>query len=130
MNFVGKFQLVEKATFLTVGGISGLCYVGLAWALHFFGLSPTMSSAAAYTICLPAAYAGQRRYTFRSNCYHRVAFIRYLATQGIGGVVAASTTFVASSLGGLPTIVAFVCSGAAAAVASYLLQKFWVFDLL
>jgi putative flippase GtrA len=124
---MAKLQLAEKMTFLAVGGMSGVCYVALASAIHFFGLSPVPSSAAAYAICLPFAYAGQRRLTFRSTRSHGVALIRYLVTQGVGGAIAASTTYAASSLVGLPAILAFILSGAAAAVASYLLQKFWVF---
>jgi putative flippase GtrA len=124
---VSKLELREKIAFLVVGGMNGLCYLVSAWVLHFFGLSPTLSSAAAYALCIPPGYLGQRWHTFRSTRPHSIAWIRYLAAQGIGLLVATAATFIASAVLGLPALLAFFLAAVAAASASYLIQKFWVF---
>lgn len=122
-----KLELREKLAFLAVGGMNGVCYVIFAWVLHFFGLSPTLSSATAYSLCIPPGYLGQRWYTFRSVRPHSTAAIRYVAVQGIGLLVATVVTFFASTVLGLPALLAFFLAAVAAASVSYLIQKFWVF---
>jgi putative flippase GtrA len=122
-----RWELREKFTFLVIGGMNGLCYLGFAEALHFLGLSPSVSSTVAYALCIPPGYLGQRRHTFRSTRPHGTAWIRYLVTQLIGLIVATVTTFVASAVLLLPALLAFLLSAIAAASASYVIQKSWVF---
>ena len=120
-------DLREKFTFLIVGGFCASWYIILAWALHFFGLSPTASSAWAYTLCLPLGYFGQRLITFRSARRHSVASVGYFTVQGVALLIVTAVTFVSANVLGHPPIVAFVLAGIAAASASYLMQKNWVF---
>ena len=123
---MSKLALRETLMFLIVGGVNFLGYLFLASVLHTFGVSATMSSAAAYSLCLPSGYFGQRC-TFRSARSHSVASIRYLAAQFFGLTVATATTFIAASVLDSPALLAFFLAGAAAACASYLAQKWWVF---
>ena len=120
-------DLREKFTFLIVGGFCASCYITLAWALHFFQLSPTASSAWAYALCLPLGYLGQRSITFRSERRHGAASLAYFSVQGIALLIVAAVTFVSAELLKHPPTVAFLLAGMAAALASYLMQKYWVF---
>jgi putative flippase GtrA len=124
---MSRLELREKVAFLTVGGMNGLCYLVVAWVLHFLGLSVTLSSAAAYSLCIPPGYLGQRWHTFRSSRPHGIASIRYVAAQGIGLLIATASTFIASAVLGLSALLAFFLAAVAAASATYLIQKFWVF---
>ena len=122
---MSTLDLREKFTFLIVGGFCASWYIILAWALHFFRLSPTASSAWAYTLCLPLGYFGQRLITFRSARRHGVASVAYFTVQGIAVLIVTAVTFVSADV--LPPIVAFLLAGMTAASASYLMQKYWVF---
>jgi putative flippase GtrA len=124
---IDDLSLREKLAFLTVGGLSCLGYLILASALHIFGLSPSVSSTVAYAVCVPPGYLGQRWHTFRSTQPHSVAAVRYVAAQGVGLVVATSATFVSSTVLFFPATLAFLLAAMIAAVATYLIQKFWVF---
>jgi putative flippase GtrA len=119
--------LREKLIFLIVGGLSASCYIFLAEALHSVGLSPTASSASAYALCLPLGYLGHRSFTFRSMRSHRRAGIAYPAVQGIALLIAAGLTFISANVLGLPSMVAFFLAASGAALASYHMQKHWVF---
>ena len=127
VSSMGILELREKLAFLTVGGVNGFCYLTFASVLHFLGLSPTLSSAAAYALCIPPGYLGQRWHTFRSTRSHSVASVRYVAAQGIGLLVASAATFIVSPVLGLPVLLAFFLAATAAASSTYLIQKFWVF---
>ena len=120
-------DLREKFTFLIVGGFCTSWYIILAWALHFFEVSPTASSAWAYTLCLPLGYFGQRLITFRSARPHGIASLGYFTVQGVGLLIATAVTFVSADVLRHPPLVAFVLAGMSAALVSYLAQKYWVF---
>ena len=118
-----RWELREKLTFLVIGGMNGVCYLGLAAMLHLIGLSPSVSSTVAYALCIPPGYLGQRWHTFRSTRPHGSAWSRYLLTQLIGLMVATVTTFIASAVLLMPALLAFLLAAIAAASASYVIQK-------
>jgi putative flippase GtrA len=122
-----RLELREKLAFLVVGGTATVCYVALAGGLHFLGLSPATSSAAAYSLCIPPTYLAQRRYTFRSAQAHSVGLIRFVGTQGAGMLVASLSTSLATTVAGWAALPAFLLSAVAAASVTYFLQKLWVF---
>ena len=119
--------LEEMLTFGIVGGVTASCYIILAGVLHYFGMSPTVSSAAAYALCVPLGYIGHRSFTFRSRHPHRVTAIAYLAVQGVALLVAAVTTFLSTVILGQTPMLDFVLSAVAAASVSFCMQKHWVF---
>jgi putative flippase GtrA len=120
-------ELREKFFFIIVGGSCATCYIGLASALHYLGLSPPVSSAWAYALCLPLGYFGQRSITFRSSRRHGAATLAYFTVQGFAVLIVTAVTFVSAEWLRHPPIVAFLVAGMIAASASYLMQKYWVF---
>jgi putative flippase GtrA len=120
-------ELREKLVFLIVGALSASCYIVLATALHYVGLSPTASSAFAYIVCLPLGYLGHRSFTFRSKRRHLYAGIAYPAVQVVALLIAVGITFVAAVIFAMPPVAAFFLAAICAAAASYFMQKHWVF---
>ncbi len=118
--------LREKAAFVLIGASASAGYIVIAKLLNWAGLSPTAASAASYLLCIPFAYAGQRRVTFRSSRRHRIAMVRYVATQGLGLAIATATVHFASSAG-VPALLAFILADLLASVQTYVLQKHWVY---
>jgi len=121
-----NLALREKAAFLLVGASASVCYIMIAKLLNWGGLTPTAASAVSYLLCIPLAYAGQRRITFRSSRRHHIAMVRYIATQGLGLTIATATVHFTASAG-LPALLAFVLADVVASAQTYLLQKHWVY---
>jgi len=121
-----NLALREKAAFVLVGASASACYIIFAALLHWAGLTAAAASAVSYLLCIPLAYLGQRRITFRSSRRHTIALIRYAATQGLGLAIATATVHFASSAG-VSTVLAFVLADILASVQTYMLQKHWVY---
>jgi putative flippase GtrA len=90
-------------------------------------MSPMVSSASAYAICLPLGYFGHRSFTFRSTRSHRFAGIAYPEVQFIALLIAVAITFTSVGILGLPPTLAFLLAAIGAASVSYLMQRRWVF---
>jgi putative flippase GtrA len=58
---------------------------------------------------------------------HATASTRYVAVQIVGLGITTITAFVVSAVPGIPATLALVIAAGTAALASYLLQKLWVF---
>jgi len=121
-----NLALREKAAFLLVGASASVCYIMIAKLLNWGGLTPTAASAVSYLLCIPLAYAGQRRITFRSSRRHHIAMVRYIATQGLGLTIATATVHFTASAG-LPALLAFFLADVVASAQTYVLQKHWVY---
>jgi len=121
-----NLALREKAAFVLIGASASLGYIVIAKLLTWGGLTPTAASAVSYLLCIPLAYAGQRRITFRSSRRHHIAMVRYIVTQVLGLAIATTTVHLASSAG-VPALLAFALADLLASVQTYTLQKHWVY---
>jgi len=121
-----NLEIREKISFLLVGASASGCYILIALALSWAGLTPAVASGMAYLLCIPLAYISQRQITFRSSRRHNVALFRYVATQGLGLIIATATVLFASAAG-IPSILAFAAADVLASVQTYVLQKHWVY---
>lgn len=68
----------EVLRFGLVGGVATLSYLVFTVALVEMGVTPTLSSAIAYTFCIVISFLGHRLFTFRSNNAANSEFGRFL----------------------------------------------------
>lgn len=74
--------------FVIVGGLVGLVWLLLTATLSALGLRAAIASALAFLCCMPLAYLGHRRFTFRSDGNLRSELPRFLVNSALGLVVA------------------------------------------
>ena len=116
----------EFLRFVLIGAGAAGCYVLLATLLDvFLGVPRALASAVAYGAMVLPAYAAQRFLTFRSTASHLQAFPRYLAAQFAALSVA---SIVSASISGVVAPLTYGIAGAAGALVTYCLLKFWGFS--
>ena len=128
MSPAQKLELRRLITFATVGMLNtAVCYAVYAAIVHWLAWHHDLALAADYGFGAVLGYVTHRLTTFGDRKHLRAAFGKYLAALIASFVlnVAVLDCFVASRL--LDTIAAQVPAIALVTLASYMLQKHWVF---
>ena len=113
--------------FLLIGGTAALAYSVIAGVLVNTGLRPWVASSLAYACCVPFAYLGQKRITFKSDAKHGIALPRYIAAQLAGFVLAGALSEIVLSLGQVNSYFGYAIVAVTVASTNYLLLKLWAF---
>jgi putative flippase GtrA len=119
----------EVFSFLFVGGIAALCFIGLSMLMIDLktGLPNWVVSALCYAAFIVPVYLAHRAYSFRSHAPHAVALPRYVAVQFSALTLAAIFSYVCYNLLGLETAAAaFVVIGLTSGV-NFIVLKLWAF---
>lgn len=115
--------------FATVGGSFSLGYaIVVAGLIRFADAPPLITSIFVYLICIPLAFLAQKKFAFRSDQTRRFAVLTYAATQVASLAIVSTITsrFVTRNFffdTGL-----FLVTAGSAAVASYLICRFIIFN--
>ena len=119
----------EVFSFLFVGGMAALCFVGLSMLMIDLktGLPDWVISALCYAAFIVPVYLAHRAYSFRSRAPHAVALPRYITMQLSALSLAAIFSYVCDKLLGLETAAAaFVVIGLTSGV-NFIVLKLWAF---
>jgi putative flippase GtrA len=119
----------EIFSFLLVGGMAALCFVGLSMLMIDLrtGLPDWIVSALCYAAFIVPVYLAHRAYSFRSKTPHRVALPRYIAVQLSALFLAAIFSYVCYNVLGIQTAsAAFLVIGLTSAV-NFVVLKAWAF---
>ena len=115
--------------FAVVGGSFSLGYAVLvAGLIRFADAPPLITSITIYLICIPLAFFAQKKFAFRSNQTGRFAMFVYATTQIASLAVVSTITsrFVTKNF--LFDTGLFLITAGSAAVASYLICRFIIFN--
>lgn len=119
----------ELLSFLLVGGIAALCFVGLSMLM--IGLQTGMPdwavSALCYAALIPPAYLAHYRLSFRSQARHARALPRYVAVQFSALTLASVFSYVFYSVFGMPTALAALLVAGLTAGVNFFVLKLWAF---
>lgn len=124
----GRERAGRLMRFLVVGGSFSLGYsIVTAVLVGKAGAPPFITSVVLYLICIPAAFAVQKRFTFRLTQAWRYGFLVYAATQVIclALVAAVTTRFVTQNVA-IDTLIFLVTAGSAA-VLSFVANALFAF---
>ena len=114
--------------FLAVGGSFALIYALLTTSLVNFAQTPPLAtSVVIYAVCIPAAFLAQSRFAFPDAPKTRWALLIYAAMQVtcLSFVSAVTTRFVSYDF--WVDLLLFLATSGLAAVASYLICRFFIF---
>ena len=114
--------------FLVVGGGFSLGYsIVTAVLVGKAGAPPFITSVVLYLICIPAAFAVQKRFTFRLSRAWRYGFLIYAGTQVtcLALVAALTTRFVTQNVA-IDTLI-FLGTAGSAAVLSFVASSLFAF---
>lgn len=114
--------------FLLVGGaFAGIYALSTALAIGRLGAPAFAASVVCYALCIPAAFATHRRFTFRLDRVHGAGFAIYAMTQlsSLALVSFASTRFVTGTVL-VDTLIFLVTAGAAAGL-SFVVSRVFAF---
>lgn len=116
--------------FLLVGGCLALVYATLAAvATSQLPLPKALSSGIVWVLCIPVGFWCHRRFTFTARRPHRHGLWLYAATQGLGICIAAGTSWLLVTGAFWPDLFVHLLASGLAAVASYLINRVFVFPL-
>ena len=120
----------QLLVFVAVGGTATLLYVILTSSLIGLdtGIPDWLMGALCYALFIVPTYLAQRRFSFRSDARHQVAFPRYAAVQAISLGLVAVLSFVFYSVLGIAAPVGALIVAAIAAGASFMLLRLWAFS--
>jgi putative flippase GtrA len=121
--------LVELVSFLLVGGLAALCFVGLSMLLVDLatGVPDWIVSAGCYALFIIPVYLAHRRVSFRSNAPHSVALPRYVAVQLSALTLASIFSYVCYSLLGMQTATAALLVIVLTSGVNFAVLKLWAF---
>jgi putative flippase GtrA len=120
-------RVAEITWFLVVGGLSALLYIVIGAGLTVLGLQPSVALLLTLSLLIPPTYLAQRRWTFRSDLGHSVAFPRYLTTQLTGNGVGLLGTAIFPGIILRQPFVAFAIVAIGVATLNYGCLKLWAF---
>lgn len=84
-------------SFVGVGAFASLCYAAIAFVcVYVFDIQEALSSALAYTCCIPISFLGQKNITFGDRKTGRHKFKKFVLMQMCLGLVAVLVTWVVS----------------------------------
>jgi len=124
----------EEAGRLLRFGLNGLFatavhYAALTGLVEGAGLQSAALANALAALCgIAVSYVGNRRFVLRSRAPHRRAGVRFLACYAMTVALHGGAMALWTDLGGLDYRVGFVLFTGAAAVLTYLLNRFFVFS--
>lgn len=115
--------------FLFVGGAIALLYATLAAiATSYLPFPKALSSGVIWVLCIPVGFWCQRQFTFVTRRPHRLALWRYAAVQFLGIGIAALVSFLLARGSFWPDFAAHLFASALAALASYVINRRFVFS--
>ena len=120
---------VELLSFLCVGGLAALCFVGLSMLMIELrtGLPDWLMSALCYAAFIVPVYLAHRHYSFRSSAPHAVALPRYVAVQLSALALAACFSYICYSLLGMPTTIAALLVIGLTSGVNFVVLRLWAF---
>jgi len=124
----GRARTARLIRFLVVGGGFSLGYsIATAVLVGKAGAPPFITSVVLYLICIPAAFAVQKRFTFRLSRAWRYGFLIYAGTQVtcLALVAAVTTRFVTQNVA-IDTLL-FLGTAGTAAVLSFVVSSVFAF---
>jgi putative flippase GtrA len=121
--------LTELVSFLLVGGMAALCFVGLSMLLVDLrtGVPDWIVSAFCYAVFIIPVYLAHRRVSFRSNAPHSVALPRYVAVQLTALTLASIFSYLCYSLLGMQTATAALIVIVLTSGVNFAVLKLWAF---
>ena len=119
-------QIAQMARYALVGGAMGALWVGLLIALSRAGFPEWAASSIAFCVCVPLAYMGHRRITFRSNGCISTEARRFLVKAAAGLALSAAVP-AAVAAAGHGVAASAVLTPAAVAAMGFLVSRLWVF---
>jgi putative flippase GtrA len=121
--------LTELGSFLLVGGVAALCFVGLSMLLIDLGTGAPdwIVSALCYALFIGPVYLAHRRISFRSQAPHRLALPRYVAVQLSALTLASLFSYVCYSLLGMETGLAALIVIVLTSGVNFVVLKIWAF---
>jgi putative flippase GtrA len=121
--------LTELVSFLFVGGMAALCFVGLSMLMIDLrtGVPEWMVSVLCYAVFIVPVYLAHRRVSFRSNAPHSVALPRYVAVQLTALTLAALFSYVCYSVLGMQTATAALLVIVLTSGVNFAVLKLWAF---
>lgn len=124
----GRDRAGKFVRFLVVGGGFSLGYsIVTAVLVGKADAPPFITSVVLYLICIPAAFAVQKRFTFRLDRAWRYGFLVYAGTQVtcLALVAAVTTRFVTQNVA-IDTLI-FLATAGSAAVLSFVASSLFAF---
>lgn len=123
-----RFTLPQFIRYLLVGVTNTAIGYGLIFGfMYLAGLSPEASNAAGYGISLMVSYLLNRHYTFNSRGAQRGEVMRFLAAFAVAYALNFVTLVLLVRVAGAHEGVSQIVSGAIYVIASYFMNKFFVF---
>jgi putative flippase GtrA len=121
--------LTELISFLLVGGLAALCFIGLSMLMIDLGtgVPDWIVSALCYAVFIVPVYLAHRRVSFRSNAPHSVALPRYVAVQLSALTLASGFSYVCYSLLGMQTATAALLVIVLTSGVNFAVLKLWAF---
>lgn len=123
-------KLSKLVRFGAIGLFNSLLYAVLSSLLiSYFKLAPTLSSAIAFSACLPLSFWSHKRITFLSGNKASDEFIRFGTVQGTSFCVAIALMYVIVQMLGLHYAFAIISTLIVVPYISFIAMDRWVFRL-
>lgn len=121
--------LTELLSFLFVGGMAALCFVGLSMLMVDLktGVPDWIVSAVCYALFIIPVYLAHRRISFRSQAPHAVALPRYVAVQLSALILATFFSYICYSVLGMQTGAAALLVIVLTSGVNFIVLKVWAF---
>lgn len=114
--------------FLLVGSINTLIgYAIFGAAYKLVGLNYNLALLVAYGLGILLGYVNHRQVTFRSTAGHAQAFSRFVMTYAMVYLLNAGLLIALAEYGGLDPLLAQAVALVIVTIASFLVQRAWVF---
>jgi putative flippase GtrA len=114
--------------FLFVGGALALLYATLASiATSYLPFPKALSSGGVWVLCIPIGFWCHRQFTFVTRRPHRFALWLYAGVQVLGIAIAALVSLLLARGSFWPDFAAHLFASALAALASYVINRRFVF---
>jgi len=124
---VGGAEFARIIRFAIVGvGIAAL-YALLYALFRFAAIVPWLASLAAFAISVATQYVAHARFTFRSPLDAPGQLPRFVASIGLGAVIATLLTGVVGPQAGLPEAVTVAIVVVALPISNFILFRLWVY---
>jgi SAM-dependent methyltransferase len=122
--------LMQLASFLVIGIIAALLYVGLSMLMIGLrtGIPDWIVSVACYALFIVPVYLAHRHYSFRSDVPHAIALPRYVAVQVSALCLAALFSYVCYQWLGMQSAVAAILVIGLTSGVNFVLLKLWAFS--
>lgn len=113
--------------FLLIGGSVAGLYFLLVLILLTLNVNGPLAAIISYLIAFLFGYAGQKRFTFRSNSGHATTMPRYAILQFLCAIAAATSAAATERIGFTEPFVIAAVTTAVLGLISYYVSSRWVF---